>query len=119
MSNDFSHKDATPTLFTWHDLRRTVATIMSTELQIPTEVISKLLDHLPPGVTEEVYIAQHYGAPTIEAMERWGEWLTARVSLNRAALPAPMLALSEPPVKDMSGTQPEPLGGSDAARATP
>jgi hypothetical protein len=75
MSNDFSHKDATPTLFTWHDLRRTVATIMSTELQIPTEVISKLLDHLPPGVTEEVYIAQHYGAPTIEAMERWGEWL--------------------------------------------
>jgi integrase len=106
MSNDFSHKNATPTLFTWHDLRRTVATIMSTELKISTEVISKLLDHLPPGVTEEVYIAQHYGAPTIEAMEHWGEWLAARVSAKRVASPAPPLALSAPPVNGMSGTQP-------------
>ena len=43
-------------VFTHHDLRRTFATLLSDELAIPADVIGRLLNHSPKGVTERHYI---------------------------------------------------------------
>ena len=42
--------------FTHHDLRRTFATLLSSELKVSDGVISRLLNHSPKGVTERHYI---------------------------------------------------------------
>ena len=42
--------------FTHHDLRRTFATLLSSELKVSDGVISRLLNHSPKGVTEKHYI---------------------------------------------------------------
>ena len=41
---------------THHDLRRTFATLLSDELAISADVIGRLLNHSPKGVTERHYI---------------------------------------------------------------
>jgi len=43
-------------IFTHHDLRRTFATLLSDELNIPADIIGRLLNHSPKGVTERHYI---------------------------------------------------------------
>jgi integrase len=43
-------------VFTHHDLRRTFATLLSDELAISADVIGRLLNHSPKGVTERHYI---------------------------------------------------------------
>lgn len=42
--------------FTHHDLRRTFATLLSAELGVSSDIIGRLLNHSPKGVTERHYI---------------------------------------------------------------
>jgi len=55
--------------FTAHDLRRTAASMM-TEMGIPRLTVSKILNHVEPGVTA-VYNRHSYDREKRDALEAW------------------------------------------------
>ena len=62
-----------------HDLRRTFASGMG-DLGIPPYVVSRLLNHSMPGVTERVYYLTALAGEKERAMDAWGAKLTEIVS---------------------------------------
>jgi integrase len=60
--------------WTLHDLRRTVATQMA-GLGISGEVIGRVLNHAPRGVTAQVYNKHSYLPEKTRALEAWGRKL--------------------------------------------
>lgn len=62
---------ATGIVFTHHDLRRTFASLLASELKVDTGTISRLLNHSPRGVTERHYI-QSKPTDFIEVYEKLG-----------------------------------------------
>lgn len=64
--------------FRGHDLRRTAASMM-TGMGIPRLVVSKVLNHVEPGVTA-VYDRHSYDIEKREALETWSKRLTVMVS---------------------------------------
>jgi integrase len=64
--------------FTPHDLRRTAASHMA-GLGIPRLVISKILNHVEPGITA-VYDRHSYDPEKREALSRWAERLRGLVN---------------------------------------
>ena len=66
--------------FVWHDLHRTAASHM-TSMGIPRLVVSKILNHVEPGVTR-VYDRHSYDAEKREALEMWGRKVMELVNRN-------------------------------------
>lgn len=64
--------------FTAHDLRRTAASLM-TGMGIPRLTVSKILNHLEPGVTA-IYDRYSYDAEKREALEAWSRRLQIMIS---------------------------------------
>ncbi len=62
--------------FVPHDLRRTAASYM-TSLKVSRLVVSKILNHVEPGITR-VYDRYSYDEEKKEALELWGKWVTAK-----------------------------------------
>jgi integrase len=60
--------------FQLRDIRRTVATRMADDLQVPRLHIAKVLGHKVPGVTS-VYDKASYASEKLDALERWAERL--------------------------------------------
>ncbi len=76
--------------FTAHDLRRTAASMM-TGMGIPRLTVSKILNHVEPGVTA-VYDRHSYDREKREALEAWSRRLQLLVSdLPGIVLRNPML----------------------------
>lgn len=69
---------ATGIQFRGHDLRRTAASMM-TGMGIPCLTVSKILNHVEPGVTA-VYDRHGYDKEKREALEAWSKRLTLMVS---------------------------------------
>lgn len=67
--------------FQFRDLRRTVATRMADDLQVPRLHIAKVLGHKVPGVTG-VYDRASYESEKREALERWADRLTEIVEAD-------------------------------------
>ncbi len=65
--------------FVPHDLRRTVATFLTSELGVSRLVVSKLLNHVETGVTK-VYDRASYDREKAAALNAWGARLEAIVS---------------------------------------
>ena len=61
--------------FVAHDLRRTAASHM-TSIGIPRLTVSKILNHVESGVTA-VYDRHSYDTEKRDALEKWGQRLTA------------------------------------------
>jgi integrase len=64
--------------FRGHDLRRTAATMM-TSMGIPRSTVSKILNHVEPGVTK-IYDRYSYDKEKREALEAWSKQLALMVS---------------------------------------
>lgn len=64
--------------FVPHDLRRTVATFLTSELDVSRLVVSKLLNHVESGVTK-VYDRASYDRQKRAALNAWGARLDAIV----------------------------------------
>ena len=64
--------------FTAHDLRRTAASMM-TGMGIPRLTVSKILNHVEPGVTA-VYDRHSYDREKREALDVWGRQLQLMIS---------------------------------------
>ena len=64
--------------FTAHDLRRTAASMM-TGMGIPRLTVSKILNHVEPGITA-VYDRHSYDKEKQEALEAWSKRLMVMVS---------------------------------------
>lgn len=64
--------------FRGHDLRRTAASMM-TSVGIPRLTVSKILNHVEPGVTA-VYDRHSYDNEKRAALETWARKLTLMVS---------------------------------------
>lgn len=73
-------RDISGVSFVWHDLRRTAASHM-TSMGIPRLVVSKILNHVEPGVTR-VYDRHSYDAEKREALEMWGRKVMELVNRN-------------------------------------
>ncbi len=71
-------KKSTGIDFHGHDLRRTTASLM-TSTGIPRLTVSKILNHVEPGVTK-VYDRYSYDREKREALEAWSRRLTLLVS---------------------------------------
>jgi integrase len=65
--------------FVPHDLRRTVTTFLTGELNVPRLVVSKLLNHVEPGVTK-VYDRASYDREKQAALNSWAVKLEQIVS---------------------------------------
>ena len=63
-----------PQPWTFHDLRRSVATGMA-RLGISTETVSKVMNHAQPGITGRVYVRYRFDAEVRAALETWGRHL--------------------------------------------
>jgi len=62
-----------------HDLRRTAATRLS-ELGVPRAVTAKLLNHIEPGVTAQIYDRHSYDAEKRAALLKWDHRLHTLVT---------------------------------------
>lgn len=60
--------------FTPHDLRRSAATLLG-GMQIPVIVVSKILNHVPKGITEKVYVKHAFDDEKRIALDAWGRRL--------------------------------------------
>jgi len=69
--------------FVPHDLRRTAATFLTSELGVSRLVVSKLLNHVETGVTK-VYDRASYDPEKRAALKAWGARLEAIVSGERS-----------------------------------
>ena len=67
------------TRWTLHDLRRTVATRLA-DIHTPQQVIEKLLNHAPVGVTARHYVHSTFETEKREALELWARRLNVIVS---------------------------------------
>ena len=65
--------------FTPHDLRRTAATLMG-GMKIPVIVVSKILNHVPKGITEQVYVKHTFDDEKRVALDAWGRRLESIVT---------------------------------------
>jgi integrase len=65
--------------FVPHDLRRTVATFLTSELKVPRLIVSKLLNHVEPGITK-VYDRASYDTEKRQALDAWGRRLESIVT---------------------------------------
>jgi integrase len=63
-----------PQPWTFHDLRRSVATGMA-RLGVNTETVSKVMNHAQPGITSRVYVRYRFDAEVRAALETWGRHL--------------------------------------------
>lgn len=61
--------------FTAHDLRRTMASGMPEHCQVPPHVVSRLLNHVQAGVTNQVYNQYSYLPEMREALEEWADFV--------------------------------------------
>ena len=77
--------------FVPHDLRRTVATFLTSELGVSRLVVSKILNHVETGVTK-VYDRASYDREKRAALDAWGRRLEAIVSGTPAAKVIPLRA---------------------------
>jgi integrase len=59
-----------------HDLRRTAATILTSELKVPRLIVSKLLNHVEQGVTK-VYDRASYDQEKRQAVDKLARYLKA------------------------------------------
>lgn len=64
--------------WTLHDLRRTAATHM-VRLGVSEEVVGRVLNHAPKGVTAKVYALHSYGPEKRNALDRWAAELMRAV----------------------------------------
>lgn len=64
--------------WTLHDLRRSAATHM-VRLGVSMEVVGRVLNHAPKGVTAKVYALHSYMPEKRSALDRWGAELTRAV----------------------------------------
>jgi integrase len=62
-----------------HDLRRSMATTMAEKLRVRSEVVERILNHIPPGI-KRVYNVAVYPEETREALEKWAAYLHAVVT---------------------------------------
>lgn len=62
--------------FIAHDLRRTAATLMA-DAGVPENIISKVLNHVEPGVTRRHYNLHAYRSEKRAALETWARYLDA------------------------------------------
>ncbi len=73
-----------------HDLRATAATLMEARLQVPTRVISRILNHAEgDGRSRSMttrYVRHSWDAEAAEALNRWADELSRIVGLNVVAL---------------------------------
>ena len=76
--------------WTWHDLRRTAASLM-TGMGVPRLVVAKILNHVERGVTA-VYDRHSYDAEKRQALEAWARRLHAIVTGEAAAKVIPLRA---------------------------
>lgn len=74
--------------WTQHDLRRTAATIMG-ELDIPSDVIDRCLNHTEPNKVKRTYQRQVMVRQRREAFDALGEYLTELLGDPAAWLPQP------------------------------
>jgi integrase len=75
-----------PPLAAWrfHDLRRTVAT-HTVRLGVSEEVVERLLNHAPRGVTQKVYALHRYEPEKRAALQLWADEVDRAVSALDAA----------------------------------
>lgn len=59
---------------TTHDLRRTAATLINS-LGYPSELVARILNHSPKGVTDSVYALYDYESEKLQALESLAEHL--------------------------------------------
>jgi integrase len=71
------------TNFTPHDIRRTVATFLTSELGVSRLVVSKILNHVEHGVTK-VYDRASYDREKRVALERWAVRLDEIVTTGKS-----------------------------------
>jgi integrase len=64
--------------WTLHDLRRTAATHM-VRLGVSEEVVGRVLNHAPKGVTAKVYALHTYAPEKRSALDRWAAELMRAV----------------------------------------
>lgn len=70
--------------WTWHDMRRTVATLMAQELKIAPHHVEAVLNHVTSrGGVAGVYNVADYTPDVAEALERWDAYLARRVRVVR------------------------------------
>jgi integrase len=84
--------------FKAHDLRRTASSLM-TGMGIPRLTVSKILNHVEPGVTA-VYDRHSYDAEKREALEKWARRLSIIVSDLRQVIPEGAQAQGQSQVSD-------------------
>ncbi len=72
-----------PAPWTLHDLRRSAATHM-VRLGVPEEIVGRVLNHAPKGVTAKVYALHTYAPEKRSALDRWAAELMRAVE-GRAA----------------------------------
>lgn len=70
--------------WTLHDLRRSAATHM-VRLGVLEEVVGRVLNHAPKGVTAKVYALHTYAPEKRSALDRWAAELTRAVEGGRAS----------------------------------
>lgn len=75
--------------WTLHDLRRTAATHM-VRLGISEEVVGRVLNHAPKGVTAKVYALHSYAPEKRSALDRWAAELTRAVEGEPASKVVPI-----------------------------
>jgi integrase len=75
--------------FVPHDLRRTVATFLTSELGVSRLVVSKLLNHVETKVTK-VYDRASYGRKKQAALNAWAARLDAIVTGTTGAKVIPL-----------------------------
>lgn len=70
--------------FVPHDLRRTVATFLTGELNVPRLVVSKLLNHVEAGVTR-MYDRASYDNEKKRALDAWARRLETIITGDLSA----------------------------------
>lgn len=81
--------DANVSPWRLHDLRRTAATHM-VRLGVSEEVVGRVLNHAPKGVTAKVYALHTYAPEKRSALDRWAAELMRAVSGDKTAKVVPM-----------------------------
>lgn len=62
-----------------HDLRRTFAT-WAGDNGVPTEVVSRILNHTPTDVTRRHYMQSRFEAPARKALQDWADYVVGTTS---------------------------------------
>jgi integrase len=70
--------------FIAHDLRRTAATLMA-DAGVPENIISKVLNHVEPGVTRRHYNRHAYRGEKRAALDTWARYLEAILANKQPA----------------------------------